>query len=217
MGSRMMTHFMVTRFVHAWGSTALTLATAMFVLAPEPGQAQVGTEYGSRSACERAARLTAEQCANAFANAQAEWDEAMPRFPKREECAKRFGRCQIADMRRGRPSFQPVMDKVTVLNRGSNVTVVPVAPASTRGVATFSERSVLQKRTERSERKQAEAQKRWEAHWAAAEAAGAAPPDETATQGFTPEKPEAFDPNWQKQEGVRTYPAPAHRVRKPQS
>ena len=173
-----------------------------------------GIDYGSRAACERGGRFSADQCANAFANAQAEWDEGTPRFPTRPACEARFGRCQIAGVSRGKPSFQPVMDKVVILDRGSNVTVLPVAPRGQAGVVRFSERSIQQRRTERSDRKQQEAQKRWEASWTAPEAGeGAAGPD----AAFAPEKPEPFDPNWQKQEGVRTYPGPGARQKKPQS
>lgn len=183
-----------------------------------PASAQVGTEYGSRAACERGARFSTDQCANAFANAQAEWDEGTPRFPTRTACEARFGRCQIAGLNRGKPSFQPVMDKVIILDRGSNVTVLPVAPRGQAGVVRFSERSIQQRKAERSDRKQQEAQKRWEASWAAAEqGAGAAGPGADDGTGFVPEKPEPFDPNWQKQEGVRTYPGPGARPKKPQS
>jgi uncharacterized protein YgiB involved in biofilm formation len=175
--------------------------------------AQSAPEYGSRSACERGARFTTEQCANAFANAQAEWDEGTPRFPTRAGCQARFGRCQIAGISRGKPSFQPVMEKVVILDRGSNVTVLPVAPKAQQGQARFTERTVQQRKAERSDRKQQEAQKRWEAAWSAAEGAGQA--TDVDPGAFSPEKPEPFDPNWQKQEGVRTYPAPSQRVKKP--
>jgi uncharacterized protein YgiB involved in biofilm formation len=177
-----------------------------------------GVEYGSRTACERAARLSTDQCANAFANAQAEWDEGTPRFPTRAACEARFGRCQIAGVSRGKPSFQPVMDKVVILDRGSNVTVLPVLPRGQAGIVRFSERSIQQHKAQRSDRKQQEAQKRWESSWAAAEQAqGAAGPGVSDGTSFAPEKPEPFDPNWQKQEGVRTYPGPGARQKKPQS
>jgi hypothetical protein len=179
-----------------------------------------GVEFGSRSACERSARFSTDQCANAFTNAQAEWDEGMPRFAKRDECEKRFRRCQIAGLNGGKVNFQPVMDKVVITHRGGNITVLPVAPAAARGGPRFSERTILQRKPERSDRRQAEAQKQWEALWAAADA-GASNPDGTPIgtgEGtFTIEKPEAFDPNWQKQEGVRMYPGPAARQKKPQS
>lgn len=182
-----------------------------------PVEAQGASEFGSRSACERSGRLSAEQCANAFTNAQAEWDEGTPRFARRAECEQRFRRCQIAGLSSGKVSFQPVMDKVLVTQRGGNVTVVPVAPPGGQGLARFGERTVLQRKPERSDRKQQEAQKRWEASWAEGAGAGDAPPPGSSDGGFVPEKPEPFDPNWQKQEGVRTYPGPGARQKKPQS
>jgi len=196
----------------------IALALSVAWASRTPALAQLGTEYGSRAACERAARFSTDQCANAFANAQAEWDEGTPRFPARAACEARFGRCQIAGISRGKPSFQPVMDKVIILDRGSNVTVLPVAPKGQPAVVRFSERSIQQRKTERSDRKQQEAQKRWEANWAAAEAGdGAAGAGAADANSFSPEKPEPFDPNWQRQEGVRTFPGPGARQKKPQS
>lgn len=194
---------------------ALPVSATVFLncFSPNVALAQVGLEYGSRAACERAARFSTEQCANAFANAQAEWDEGTPRFPTRAGCEARFGRCQIAGISRGKPSFQPVMEKVLILDRGSNVTVLPVAPKVQQGQARFAERTIQQRKAGRSDRKQQAAQKRWEASWSAAEGAGQVP--EVDPGAFSPEKPEPFDPNWQKQEGVRTYPAPSYRVKKP--
>lgn len=201
---------------------AITAAAVMatMVAGLEASAQSGGVEFGSRSACERSARFSAEQCANAFTNAQAEWDEGMPSFAGRDQCVKRFGRCQIAGVSRGKVSFQPVMERVVINQRGGNVTVMPVAPPSAQGGARFGERTILQRKPERSERRQQEAQKRWEALWAAADA-GAAGAEGTipGSDGgsFSHEKPEAFDPNWQKQEGVRTYPGPAARQKKPQS
>ncbi|MHB2169147.1 DUF1190 domain-containing protein [Alsobacter sp. R-9] len=170
-------------------------------------------EVGSRSACEQSGRLPQAECDNAFLNAQAEWDEGTPRFSKRADCEKRFGRCQIASINRGKPSFQPAMSKVRITDRGSNRTVVPVPPRGMQGLVRFSERSILQRRTERSDRKQQEAQRRFEAAWGAADAAGQPEGLEGGADwnGFAAEKPEPFDPNWQKQEGVRTYPGPKAR------
>ncbi len=49
-----------------------------------------GFSYTTESACSLAGRLTADQCANAAANARAEFDEKAPRFPTRESCQKLF-------------------------------------------------------------------------------------------------------------------------------
>ncbi len=48
------------------------------------------TRYRSEQNCIGANKLTQEQCANASANAQAEFEEKAPRFPTRESCEKIF-------------------------------------------------------------------------------------------------------------------------------
>lgn len=175
----------------------------------EGAQAQ-SAQFAARFSCESAGRYSREQCDNAFVNALAEFEEGMPRFSKRADCEKRFGRCQIAGLGSGGVSFGPIMDGVVITNRGGNITVVPVAKGA-RPPVPFSERTILQRKAERSDRKQREAQKRWEAQWAAPEGV----PPEGAGPVATPGAPEPFDENWQKQEGVAKYPAPAARAKKP--
>ena len=167
--------------------------------------AQAAVTYGSRNACDISAKFTREQCDNAFSNALAEFDEGTPRFLKREECEKRFGRCQIAGFGSGKVSFAPQMDGVSISVRAGNITVLPVLKGG-RPPVPFSERTILQRKTERSDRKQKAAQARWEAQWAVPEGI---PPAEGGTAVPTPGAAEPFDENWQKQEGVAKYPAPA--------
>lgn len=174
--------------------------------------AQAPTTFGSRNACEMSSRFTREQCDNAFANALAEFDEGTPRFARRDECEKRFGRCQIAGFGSGKVSFGPQMDGVVISTRAGNITVLPVLKGP-RPPAAFSERTILQRKTERSDRKQKAAQARWEAQWNAPE--GVPPPEDGSASVPSPGGPEPFDENWQKQEGVAKYPAPPSRVKKP--
>jgi hypothetical protein len=157
-----------------------------------------------------ASRFTREQCENAFANALAEFDEGTPRFSKRQDCEKRFGRCQIAGFGSGKVSFGPQMEGVAITSRAGNITVVPVLKGPRPPVA-FSERTVLQRKTERSDRKQKIAQARWEAQWSAPEGV---PTADGIAAVPAPGAPEPFDENWQKQEGVAKYPAPAARAKK---
>lgn len=197
------------RAAQAWGAGLCLLLGA---LAPAgPALAQAPVTYGSRNACEMSARFNREQCDNAFANALAEFDEGTPRFPRRDECEKRFGRCQIAGFGSGQVSFGPQMDGVSILTRAGNITVLPVLKGP-RAPVPFSERTILQRKTERSDRKQKAAQARWEAQWNAPEGL---PPSEGGTAVPSPGAPEPFDENWQKQEGVAKYPAPASRLKKP--
>lgn len=172
--------------------------------------AQAAVTFGSRSACEMSAKFTRDQCDNAFSNALAEFDEGTPRFDKRPDCEKRFGRCQIAGFGSGKVSFAPQMDGVAISTRAGNITVVPVLKGG-RPPVPFSERTILQRKTERSDRKQKAAQGRWEAQWAVPEAGA---PPEGSTTVPTPGAPEPFDENWQKQEGVAKYPSPAARAKK---
>jgi hypothetical protein len=51
-----------------------------------------GLSYATERACSLAGRLGSEECANAAANARAEFDEKAPRFPTREVCQKLFPR-----------------------------------------------------------------------------------------------------------------------------
>lgn len=53
--------------------------------------------YGSEQSCGASGRFNAQQCANAAANSQAEFEEKAPRFPSREACEKVFAaaRCSV--------------------------------------------------------------------------------------------------------------------------
>lgn len=198
------------RTAMAWGACVCVMAGALGMAGQAVAQAPV--TYGSRNACEMSSRFTREQCDNAFANALAEFDEGTPRFPKRDECEKRFGRCQIAGFGSGKVSFGPQMDGVVIATRAGNITVLPVLKGP-RAPVPFAERTILQRKTERSDRKQKAAQARWEALWSAPE--GVPPPEDGTAAVPSPGGPEPFDENWQKQEGVAKYPAPPSRVKKP--
>src|ERR1019366_8652508 len=53
--------------------------------------------YSAQQNCILGGKLNAEQCANAAANAQAEFEEKGPRFPSREACERVFaaGGCNL--------------------------------------------------------------------------------------------------------------------------
>ena len=61
-------------------------------------QAQRGSfVYASAEQCASDRKISQEFCANAAANAAAEFDEKAPRFPAREACERVFGagRCSL--------------------------------------------------------------------------------------------------------------------------
>jgi hypothetical protein len=163
--------------------------------------------------CSQAGRYTPDQCKTAFANAQAEWDETAPRFPSREACMRYFKRCVIGKPAPGsRVSFLPGFDGVQIQAGPTGSMVVPVFAAS--GIRPNARpRPIDVLKTERNPQRQRQAQAAWQAQ---VNAFNAAP---TAYQGdpaaFTPEKPEAYDPDWQKQKGVPMYPGPRAKKPKP--
>lgn len=166
-----------------------------------------GRVFASPYLCSQAGGLRPEQCANAFANAQAELDEAAPRFSTRAACEQYFRRCSI-DVSARKPAFRPSMQGISVSLSTGRPSVMPVVAATGPGLS-FQPRPVDEKRTQRSPQRQKQAQARWDQQLAAP----AQLPVDAADPFFTPEKADAYDPNWQKQEGVATYPGPKARAR----
>jgi hypothetical protein len=158
--------------------------------------------------CSQAGRYTPEQCKTAFANAQAEWDESSPRFPTRDACTRYFKRCVIGKPAPGsRISFMPGFDGVQIQAGPTGSMVVPVLSAS--GIRPNARpRPIDGLHTERSPQRQKQAQAAWQAQ---VNAYNAAPAAFEGNPVFTPEKPEAYDPDWQKQKGVPMYPGPRAR------
>ena len=123
--------------------------------------------YGAERSCVSAGKLTAELCANAAANAQAEFDEKAPRFPTREACQRAFpGGCSVAfkgsDGWAGKKSgifFTPRQSGFQVnVSSERDMTVVPYAS----GVSiAFTRRSILHKDTRIDPRAAAQARESW--------------------------------------------------------
>jgi hypothetical protein len=70
----------------------------------------VGAEthaYGSTQNCILSGRLDATKCANAAANAQAEYEERAPRFASREACERIFAAAGCSPSLRGGEAFSP--------------------------------------------------------------------------------------------------------------
>ena len=81
-------------------AAVLTLAGPLFVLPAAAAQFNRGSfQYASAQQCESDHKISAEFCANAEANARAEFDEKAPRFASREACEQAFGhgKCSLGD------------------------------------------------------------------------------------------------------------------------
>ena len=110
--------------------------------------------YGAEQNCILGGKLTPEQCANAVANAQAEFEEKAPRFPSREACERVFASagCSVgfigAEGWAGKKSgiyFSPRQAGFRVLvSSPSDMTVTPFALGPR---INFSPRSILRKDT----------------------------------------------------------------------
>lgn len=174
-------------FVAANGATAEYVRRAQFI-------------YGSEYGCRSAGKLSAEQCANAAANTQAEFDEKAPRFPSREACERLFrgAGCSVgfkgADGWAGKRSgvyFQPRQAgfHVNVVSE-REMTATPQVLGPSIG---FSPRTILRKDT-RIDQRFARSRELWRPRAAGAGAAfGVATPDGAA--GPLPPPP-PVDPNF---------------------
>ena len=103
--------------------------------------------YASAQQCAAARKIPAEFCANAAANAQAEFDEKAPRFPSREACERVHGarRCNLG-FGGGKSSgvfFTPRMQSFAIkVVSERDMTVTPVV-----GSISVSPRSILRRDT----------------------------------------------------------------------
>ncbi len=192
----------------AMAATAALAAIVGFFASPAAAQQRGGRVFASPYICQQAGGYSAEQCRNAFANAQAELEDAAPRFPTREACVQYFKRCSIAEIASGKKvTFAPSLAGVSISAGGGRPAVVPVVAGSAPPLG-FQPRPIDQRRTERSTQKQKRAQAAWEQQLQAP--AAATGPAET-DPNFAPEKAEPYDPDWRKQEGVATFPGPKAR------
>ena len=153
--------------------------------------------YGAEQNCILGGKLTPEQCANAVANAQAEFEEKAPRFPSREACERVFASagCSVgfkgADGWAGKKSgiyFSPRQAGFRVMvSSPSDMTVTPFALGPR---ITFSPRSILRKDTRINPQTAHEARGSWRLQ--PSEAVGASP--STAGDNKPPAPP--VDPNF---------------------
>ena len=121
-------------------AAVLTLAGLLFVLPVAAAQFNRGSfQYASAQQCESDHKISAEFCANAEANARAEFDEKAPRFASREACEQAFGhgKCSIgfgaAEGASGKGRavhFSPRLDVFVVkANNERDISVLPLSSA----------------------------------------------------------------------------------------
>ncbi len=138
---------------------------SLFSLAPALQAGVRKANYVTTKACQMDSLLSAEECRNAFANAEAEFNDSAPIFEKQEECEKHFPRCVISFSEPPRSStelrYTPKMKGVQVtVNSQLDRTVIPVLETRHPAVS-FGDRTVVSSQDFRSPIKQQEAQNRW--------------------------------------------------------
>ncbi len=142
-----------------------TLVLCGLLISPPIQSATRTSVYVTRGTCQADSLLSMEECRNAFANAEAEFNDNVPVFARQEECEKQFRRCVI--------SFAELPSSSTVLRyvpkmRGVQVsveseqdrTVVPILDGNHPAVS-FGRRSILNPQEFRSPLRQEEARNRW--------------------------------------------------------
>ncbi len=179
--------------------------------------------YATEQSCAADNKLGAERCANAAANAQAEFIEKAPRFQTRDACERVFGRggCSIgfsgADGLAGNKSGIYLAPRQAGFRiSGRNMTVAPYVSGH---ALAFSPRTILRKDTRVDPRKARLSAEAWRGGGREPKF-GLANPAPGGARGALPPRP-AFDPNFDcgaflepgagddKEPGC--YPAPARR------
>jgi hypothetical protein len=130
------------------------------------------------AACREAKALNDGDCATAYVNAIAEFEEKAPRFLSRVECERYFRRCMIGDLERGGRvvTFVPQM-RGFAIEPGRELQVIPVANGG-GAEGLFRPRPVGRADVTVSAAKTAMAQQTWKSMIAAPVAA--APSDDNA-------------------------------------
>ncbi|GEO16891.1 hypothetical protein MAE02_45870 [Microvirga aerophila] len=144
------------------------LALSGLVLDTPASQASTRTAtYVTSQACQTQGLLSADECQNAFANAEAEFEDEAPVFDKQDECERHFRRCVISFSGVQQSSkvlrYVPRMKGVRVtVSAQQGRTVVPVLESHHPAVS-FSSRTVQDLRDARSPLRQQDSQTRWAA------------------------------------------------------
>ncbi|MGF9759791.1 DUF1190 domain-containing protein [Microvirga sp. 0TCS3.31] len=133
-----------------------------------PARADVRTaSYVTSGACQADGLLSARECRNAFANAEAEYYDNVPIFNRKEECEKHFRRCVISFAEPPDPNalrFVPAMKDVQVtVSSDKDRVVLPVLDGGGHPAVSFGHRTILEPQDARSPGKQQNVQARWAA------------------------------------------------------
>jgi uncharacterized protein YgiB involved in biofilm formation len=180
--------------------------------------------YANRTQCIDDKKLDGTLCANAAANAEAEFDEKAPRFPTRHACEAAFGagRCELglagtsgwSGEKRG-VYFTPRQAgfRVTVRSQ-SDMTVLPSMSGRELG---FAPRSILKLETSRSARFRREPGLAWAKRGGAGRAepegpAGPLPPPPVVDPGF--DCSALLEPSAGQSAASGCFPVPAGRMRR---
>jgi hypothetical protein len=111
----------------------LALSSLALVAASVQAKPRISVYITSR-ACETDGLLSAEQCRNAFANAEAEFNDRAPIFSDQEVCERQFSRCVISFAEPPNPKalrYSPAMSGVQVtVNADLDRIVVPILDSS---------------------------------------------------------------------------------------
>jgi hypothetical protein len=160
------------RWYLASGLRAAIALSSLALLAPSVQAKPRTGVYSTRGACETDGLLSAEHCRNAFANAEAEFNDRAPIFADKEACERQFHRCAISFAEPPNPKalrYSPAMKGVQVtVEADRDRTVVPVLEGSPPTV-NFNRRTVLSRQDGRTRAPQPDAEPQ--------QVASATPPD----------------------------------------
>ena len=133
----------------------------------------------AEQSCAASGKVSAERCANAAANAKAEFEEKAPRFPTREACQRIFSQagCSLgfsgADGWAGKKSgiyFSPRQTGfLVILTGGDNMSVLPVTLGPP---INFSPRSILARDLSVNPKSAHQARQHWQAAAAHGQSSG---------------------------------------------
>ncbi len=148
-----------------WAALPIGIALFAWIRAGEAESLHGQYSFGTERSCIASGKLPPEQCANAAANAQAEFEEKAPRFPTRDACAKFFPHagCSIgfsgADGWAGKKSGLYFVPRQT----GFRISVreLSVVPYTDGPYIPFRHRTILNKAMGINSEKAREARKNW--------------------------------------------------------
>ncbi|MFC1455625.1 DUF1190 domain-containing protein [Microvirga arabica] len=151
---------------HPFAHRMVLVLFGLAIGAPGLRAEQAAAFYLTSRACVAEGLLSPTECRNAFANAEAEFDDAVPAFDDQRECERHFRRCTISFTTTSDPKalrFAPAMRgvQVTVAVDRSR-TAVPVLNSRHPAIH-FAPRTVAERQDERSAGRQQEAQAKWTA------------------------------------------------------